>query len=424
MTDMASDDYRPRVIDAQIEDYLRAFGGIVIEGAKWCGKTWTGRHHAASAVHLDDDTTRERAELEPRGVLAGPKPLLVDEWQEVPRVWDVARRMIDDASGKGHFLLTGSAVPPLEATRHSGTGRFARLRMRPMSLFETGDSTGAVSLARLLAGEQIEPRAAGLAYSEVVRLICRGGWPVSVGEPDDVALKVPAQYLTAVAESDVSRVDGVARNPTKVSQVLASLARNTATLATLGTIHSDVAGQDGSAESVSRESVRSYLSALERIFVIEDLPSWRYELRSRSQLLAAPKRHFVDPSLAVAALEADPESLIADPKTTGFLFESLCVRDLRVYAQANDGKVVHYHDNGDLEADAIVTARGGRWGAVEVKLDWKRADEAAASLLRLKHKLQGQIADPSFLMALTATGAVAHTRDDGVHVVPIDSLGP
>ncbi|MCL1897622.1 MAG: DUF4143 domain-containing protein [Micrococcales bacterium] len=424
MSSLTPGGYRPRLIDTQIEEYLRAFGGLVVEGAKWCGKTWTGLHHAASVVYLDDANTRERAELQPRDVLTGTKPLLVDEWQEVPKVFDAARRLIDDTPGKGHFILTGSAVPPLKATSHSGIGRFARLRMRPMSLFESGDSTGKVSLADLLTGRRIEPFAAGLSYQEVVRLLCRGGWPGSLGQPDDVAFKLPGEYLAAVAESDISRTDGVARNPKKVRQVLISLARNTATLASVGTIHTDVAGQDGLVESVSLESVRVYLDALDRIFATEDLPSWRYELRSKSQLLASPKRHFVDPSLAVAALGASPADLEADPKTTGFLFESLCARDLRVYAQANHGEVFHYRDKKNLEADAIVSSKGGKWGAVEVKLDWKRADEAAHSLLRLKKKLQGQIADPSFLMVLTATGAVAHTRDDGVHVVPIDCLGP
>jgi len=412
------------VIDAWVQRYLRGFGCVVIDGAKWCGKTWTGLHHAASAIHLDDEDSRKRAEVAPRDVLEGARPRLVDEWQDAPQVWNAARRLIDDAGEKGQFIFTGSAVPPFDAMRHSGAGRFARLHMRPMSLYEMGKSTGAVSLAHLLAGGPLEPAAAHLTYRQAVRLICRGGWPGSLGEPEESALDLPGQYLRAVAESDISRADGVRRNPRKVDHVLRSLARNTATLASVTTIHADASAQSGPIDTVSPDAVRAYLTALDRIFVTEDLPSWRHEIRSKSQLYAAPKRHFVDPSLAVAALGASPAMVEADPNTAGFLFESLCVRDLRVYAQAAGGEVFHYHDNAGLEADAIVTTRDGTWGAVEVKMSGSRADEAARNLLRLKSKLAGQIPDPAFLLILTATGGAAHTRDDGVHLVPLDCLGP
>ncbi|MCL2787245.1 MAG: DUF4143 domain-containing protein [Micrococcales bacterium] len=420
-----SNPYRPRLIDAELAEHLQAFGGVLIEGAKWCGKTWTGRHHATSETLIDDPDVRTRANLTPKAVLAGSRPRLVDEWQEVPKLWDVARRLIDDAPTRGQFIFTGSATPPLDATSHSGTGRFARLRMRPMSLFESGHATGQVSLAHLLAGGRIdEPVSSELTYPEAIRLICRGGWPVSLNDPDALALRVPRQLVSAIAESDISRLDGVARDPLKVRSLLYSLARNTATLTSIPTIHDDIVGQVGPDENLSLSSVRNYLKALTRIFVVEDLPSWRYQIRAKSQMLASPKRHLVDPSLAVAALDVRPAALEKDPKTTGFLFESLCVRDLRIYAQANDGNVFHYHDNKGLEADAIVTAPDGTWGAIEVKLDWNRADEAARSLLRLKAKLADKIADPAFLMILTATGGVAHTRDDGVHHVQLDCLGP
>ncbi|MCL2787718.1 MAG: DUF4143 domain-containing protein [Micrococcales bacterium] len=416
--------YRPRLIDAEVNEYLQAFGGILIEGPKWCGKTWTGHHHAASAFFVDPDT-KDRAGLTPRIVLAGDRPRLVDEWQDAPLLWDVARRLIDSSPTKGQFIFTGSAVPPLEATSHSGTGRFARLRMRPMSLFESGHSTGSISLAHLLAGGHIdEPMPSELTYPEAVRHICRGGWPGTLDQPDSFALRLPQQYIAALAETDISRLDGVSRDPVKVRSVLYSLARNTATMASTPTIHSDVAGMVGTDESISLSSVRNYLRALERVFVVDDLPSWRFEIRSKTQMLASPKRHLADPSLAVAALNADGAKLEADTKTTGFLFESLCVRDLRSYAQANDGSVYHYHDKNGLEADAIVTTRSGAWGAIEVKLDYKRAAEAAHSLLRLKTLLASRIPPPAFLMILTATGGVAHTRDDGVHLVPLDCLGP
>jgi predicted AAA+ superfamily ATPase len=296
--------------------------------------------------------------------------------------------------------------------------------MRPMSLFESGDSTGQVSLAALFEGEAVKTVFSDMTYKDVVRLICRGGWPASVGLDDAAAMAVPKHYLEAVAESDLARVDGVARDPVKVNSVLRSLARNTATPARPATIHSDVLAAEGHRGEVSLTTVRDYLTALERIFVVEDLPAWRPALRSKSALLVSPVRHLVDPSLAVAALDADPGALRADPETTGLLFESLCVRDLRVYAQAGGGKVFHYRDNKGLEADAVVTAPGNRWGAVEVKLGAAAEDQAAGTLLRLKAKLAGQAPDPAFLMVLSATAPAAHTRGDGVHVVPIDRLGP
>ncbi|MCL2483159.1 MAG: DUF4143 domain-containing protein [Propionibacteriaceae bacterium] len=417
--------YRTRVIDTLVEDYLASFGGVVIEGAKWCGKTWTGREHTASSVYVDREMISGRALLDPDGLLAGARPMLVDEWQDAPVLWDVARRIIDDAGQPGQFVFTGSAVPPRSATRHSGTGRFARLRMRPMSLLESGDSTGQVSLRSLFEGATITPAVSRLSYQDVIRLICRGGWPVSVGQSDQVALRRPRAYLDEVAESDISRSDGVARNPRRVKAVLRSLARNDATFTTLTKIKEDVDGQEKTRGVISLPTLRSYCKALDRIFVIEDLPSWRFSLRSQDQLLASAKRHFVDPSLAAAALDATPATLAADPLTTGFLFETLAIRDLRVYAQALEGEVFQYHDKKGLEADAIITAPGGKWGAIEVKLGWQQEDQAAASLVRLKHKLasDAHLPPPSFLLIITGVSNAAHTRGDGIHVAPIDQLG-
>jgi len=418
--------YRPRVVDAQVVRYLRVFGGVLIEGPKWCGKTWTGLHHAASAIYADDASTRQLADLTPQALLDKQPPLLVDEWQDAPNLWDVARRIIDTKAQRGLFIFTGSAVPQQDATRHTGTGRFARLRLRPMSLFETGDSSGDVSLGALLDGvARVEPAVTHMTYQEAVRLICRGGWPMSLGLADEDALLLPRSYLQAVAQSDISRADGVARDPARVMAVLRSLARNNATFTRLAKIQDDLRAQEGASVAIAEGTLRAYLTALDRIFVLEDLPPWRFSLRSKTQLLLSPKRHFVDPSLAVAALDADPASLAADPNTAGLLFESLVVRDLRVYAQANDAQVFHYHDNKDLEAHAVVVAPGGRWGAVEVKLGSHEADAAAATLLRLKSKLASEptLTTPSFLAVVTATGGVAHTRADGVHVIPIDCLG-
>jgi len=417
--------YRPRVVDALVDDYLASFGGVVIEGAKWCGKTWTGREHTVSTVYADREAITGRALLDPDGLLAGARPMLVDEWQDAPGLWDVARRLIDDAGQPGQFIFTGSSVPPRNATKHSGTGRFARLRMRPMSLVESGDSTGEVSLGSMFDGATITPTISRLSYQEVIRLICRGGWPVSVGQSDQAALRRPRAYLEEVAESDISRSDGVVRNPRRVMAVLRSLARNDATFTTLPKIQEDVDGQEKNRSEISLPTLRSYCKALDRIFVIEDLPSWRFSLRSQDQLLASAKRHFVDPSLAVAALDATPETLAADPATTGFLFETLVIRDLRVYAQAFEGEVFQYHDKKGLEADAIITAPGGRWGAVEIKLGWQQEDQAAASLLRLQSKLavDPHLPAPAFLLIITGVSNAAHTRDDGIHVVPIDQLG-
>jgi predicted AAA+ superfamily ATPase len=415
--------YRPRVIDGRLERYLRVFGAVLVEGPKWCGKTWTGRHHSRSNAAIDDQATRNKAMLDPNTVLAGNRPRLIDEWQDAPVLWNTARRIVDDSPDKGLFIFTGSAVPPSDPTRHTGTGRFARLRMRPMSLFEAGQSSGDVSLASLFAGGPIAPAPSNLDYAGVIRMICRGGWPVGLGLPDDDALLIPREYIGAVVESDVSRVDGVARDPRRVSAVLRSLARNNASAAKLVTIQADTAAHSRGDE-VSLSSVRHYVNALERIFIVENLPSWIYALGSKSQLRLTPKRHFVDPSLAVAALGATPHAVEADPNTAGFLFESLCVRDLRVYAEASGWALSHYRDNKGLEADAIVEGDNGSWGAVEVKLGMHQADEAAKTLRRLRDKLKDQVSKPSFLMILTATGGIAHTRDDGVHVVPLDCLGP
>ena len=417
-------DYRPRLIDPQLERHLAAFGGVVLEGPKWCGKTWTGWRHTASSVMVQNSRVRRLADVDPEDLLTGERPMLVDEWQDSPGLWDVARQMIDVSVKKGLFIFTGSAVPPRDATKHTGTGRFARLRMRPMSLFEMGHSKGVVSLGQLLAGYPVKPAASKMVYKNAIRLICRGGWPGSLTQDDDKALLIPGQYLKAIAESDLERLDGVVRDPVKVEAVLRSLARNTATLAKATTIQADVASMDDYRLDVTAATVRRYISALERVFVIDDLPAWRYSLRSKTQLMLSPKRHFTDPSLAVAALQATPDQIVRDPETAGLLFESMCVRDLRAYSEANLGRVFHYRDTRGLEADAIVVAPGGIWGAVEVKLGMGQEDEAAASLLKLKEKLAGEVSPPAFLMIVTAVGGAAFTRDDGVHVVPIDCLGP
>jgi len=295
--------------------------------------------------------------------------------------------------------------------------------MRPMSLYESGQSTGHVSLARLFDGGGFKAKPSSLTYKEVVRLICRGGWPGGLDRNDRQALRIPRQYVESLVQVDVSQVDNVARDASKVSAVLRSLARLSSSQAKLTTVRDDVA-VSSRGEQVSTAAVRQYLAAMEQIFVVEPLPPWRFSVRSKSQLRVTPKLHFVDPSLAVAAMPTNPAQLAQDPATTGLLFESFCIRDLRIYAESREGQVFFYRDEKGLEADAVVVNDAGHWGAVEIKLGAYQADEAAHNLRRLKNKLRGQVPEPLFLMIITATGGVAYTRDDGVHVVPIDCLGP
>jgi predicted AAA+ superfamily ATPase len=416
--------YSPRVIDAQLDTLLGVFGGVLIEGPKWCGKTWTGRHHARSWVYADDPVVRLRADLDPRMVLAGQRPMLVDEWQDAPVLWDVARRMIDEDPAKGLFVFAGSASPADGAVRHSGTGRFARLRMRTMSLLETGDSTGSVALHELFDGATVAPQPSVLDYRGVIRLILRGGWPAGRGIADDAALLIPRQYVRSLAEFDLPRPDGTARNPAKVMALLRSLARHTATQASVATIRGDVVDHAEPAATIAMSTVWDYLDALRRVFAVDDLQPWIFALRSKTLMRKAPTHHLSDPSLAAAALGATSRSLHEDPNTTGLLFESLVVRDLRVYCDALGGSVFHYRDADGLEADAIVTDGQGAWGAVEVKLGSSDVDRAAATLVKLKSKLARETEPPAFLAVVTGTTGVAFTRDDGVHVIPIDCLGP
>ncbi|MDR3284364.1 MAG: DUF4143 domain-containing protein [Treponema sp.] len=425
MTAEGSDrEYRPRVIDEELERNLKAFGGVLLTGPKMCGKTWTGHNHASSSVFIDESDNLQKALLSPELVLAGDTPRLVDEWQEAPALWDKARRMIDSAQRPGLFIFTGSAVPAAGKTFHTGTGRFVHLEMRPMTLFESGDSTGAVSLGALFRGEKITPAPSSLNYQKTIKLMCRGGWPAALWVDEEAALALPRGYLNMIIESDVSRVDGVSRNPGKVELLFRSLARNSAAMAGASVLLNDMREHEHNA-GISLESVDSYLNALKQIFVVDEQQAWLPSLRSKTRLRTSPKRHFVDPSLAIAALGATPELLVNDPKTAGFLFESLCYRDLNVYTGSLHGKVFHYRDEKNLEVDAILQLMDGKWAGVEVKLGSFEFDGAAKNLCKLKQKMEGQTQVPAaFLMILTAAGGLAYTREDGVHVVPLDCLKP
>ncbi|MDR0523560.1 MAG: DUF4143 domain-containing protein [Candidatus Methanoplasma sp.] len=413
--------YRPRVIDSRISHLLRVFGGVQITGCKWCGKSWTGLYHSKSSVFIGTDTGRKVAEMDPQLVLGGEEPRLIDEWQDAPNLWDVARMNIDFSARKGMYIFTGSSTPPAESVSHTGVGRFATVEMRPMSLFESGDSRGSVSLSAMFDGAAEVSSWSDMDYMGAIRLICRGGWPGGLGASMEDALLIPRVYSETLARMDLSRVDGVKRDPGVMRALLKSLARNNATAAKAPALAADMAG---GGDPVSEQTVRSYMGALKSVFAIGEQPAWVPSLRSRKRLRTSPKRHFADPSLAAALMEAGPEEIARDPNAAGFLFESMCYRDLSAYSSAFGGRVGHYLDDSGLEVDSIVERGDGRWGAVEVKMGHRDADKAAASLLRLKEKLAGEAAEPSFLMVLCATGGAAYMRGDGVAVVPLDCLGP
>lgn len=414
-------DYRPRVADAELASRLAATGAVVIDGPRGCGKTETARQAAASEVRLDvDDEARAAGLLAPALLLEGDRPRLIDEWQLVPAIWNQVRREVDATGGRpGQFILTGSAVPADDVTRHSGALRFSRLRMRPMSLVEAGYSTGDISLKDLLDGA--EPRAVdpGLTINDLAERITVGGWPNLQDRTIDEALIALRGYLEETRRVDLARVDGIARDPENVARVLRSLARNVATVASARAIAADVGGAEG---PIDHHTVLGYLAALSRLFVVEDLPAWSPALRSRTILRGAPTRHFVDPSLGVAALGTRPDRLLRDVETLGFLFESLVVRDLRIYAQALDASVFHYRDSTDLEADAIVERRDGAWAAFEVKLGQGAVDRAAEALLRVAARVDPEKhGKPAVLAVITGWG-YGYRRPDGVAVIPIGAL--
>jgi len=416
--------YKKRLIDIKIKHYLTLFGGLSIEGPKWCGKTWTALNHANSVVFMLDPennySNREAAKLNPASILGGSKPLLVDEWQEVPAIWDAVRFASDRTSEKGLYLLTGSVTPKEGSFTHSGAGRIGRIRMHTMSLFESGDSSGAVSLLSLFDGDKIDSGISKLSQEKLINLIIRGGWPENINAKKDDAGILPSQYIMALAETDITEADNKKRNPELALHLLAAVARTNMTQAGLSTIVADVQSRFG---DVSRQTVSDYLSTLVRLYVIDEIPQWFPELRDKLRLRKAPKRMLADPSITISALKARPCDLERDPRTLGGVFENLCIRDLLVYSEVIGAKLSHYHDSNGVEVDAIIEL-GTKWAGVEVKLGAHRVGEGAASLLRLQKKVVSKGADePSFLCVITAGGAL-YTRDDGIHVIPIDCLKP
>ena len=421
---MKKKNYLPRLCDVELQMALKSSGAVLIEGAKWCGKTSTATHASESVVYLQDpDHARAYqaiADTKPSLLLKGTTPRLLDEWQVAPVLWDAVRFEVDQRTEPGQFILTGSAVPMESETAHTGTGRISRIKMRTMSLFESKESNGQISLSALFDEKQEDIGAlSDLTIEKMAFILCRGGWPASISIEGIPACRMAIDYVEAIINQDVSRVDNVEKNPERVRLLLRSLARNISTTSTFQTIRKDMEATD---IGLSDKTIQTYMNALRRIFVIEDLPAWAPSLRSKTAIRTSEKRHFVDPSIATAVLRTNPKGILADFTFFGFLFEALCTRDIRIYAQAIDGDVFHYRDKSGLEADLIVRLRDGRWAAIEVKLGTKKIEEAAKNLLTLKSKINEEsMGKESFLMILTG-GQYAYQRKDGIWIVPIGCL--
>ena len=421
---MSESAYLRRVVDAELDALLDASGAVLVEGAKATGKTATAMEAAASHVLLDvDDSARSLMGADPALLLAGATPRLIDEWQLEPAIWNLVRRTVDERGARRQFILTGSAVPADDITRHTGAGRFTRLRMRPMSLFEMGHSTGAISLRELLDGAPQNAPATELALPDLAELIATGGWPANLGSPPQSAMRANRGYLADIQRTDVSTVAGKTRDPARLHRLCQSVARNVATPVAMSRLAADVGG---AGPAMKPETVAEYLDALERLMVVENQPAWSPHLRSRATLRSSPIRHFVDPSLAVAALRSSPEALVADPEFLGFLFESMVIRDLRVYAQAADAEVFHYREKGGLEVDAVVEAADGRWAAFEIKLGQGWVADAERNLERLAARVSdGPHGPPAALAVIVPNGyGYAARKENQVGVVPIGALGP
>ena len=419
-------EYYQRVSDKVLLEHLESKGAVLIEGAKWCGKTTSAKHIAKSVIEMDRPDMTEQyqqmARINPSNLLEGEVPHLIDEWQIATNIWNAVRYEVDRRGEFGQFILTGSSVPAaLDESMHTGTGRIVRMQMRPMSLFESKDSTGQVSLMDLFNKKDIST-VDNHSIDEIAFLICRGGWPAALNHGKKVALKQAFDYYDAVVNDDISRVDRVKRDSERTKHTLKSYARNVATQASLETIRSDIISND--VETFDKEALYGYLNALKRIFVIEDSPAWNPNLRSKTAIRTSDTRYFVDPSIAVAALGLGPTDLVNNLELMGLIFENLCVRDLRIYADALDGSVYHYRDKTGLECDAVIHLRNGSYGLVEVKLGGDQSiNEGAESLLKLTSKIDTEkMKKPAFLMVLCGVAPFAYKREDGVFVVPITCL--
>ncbi|MDR2201486.1 MAG: DUF4143 domain-containing protein [Clostridiales bacterium] len=419
----AEKNYLPRFADGILKEMLQTFKAVFIAGPKWCGKTSTARRQAKSTLYMQDpDTVKtnlQTADTKPSLLLQGAKPRLLDEWQAAPVLWDAVRFAADKSAKRGQYILTGSAVVKDGATMHTGTGRIARMVMRPMSLFESKESNGGVSLKALFGAPRDVEGVSELSIERLAFVTARGGWPDAVTLKGERALRQVYDYVEATINSDISKIDDVRRDPVRVRALMRSISRNVSTQATLATIRSDLSGGD---EYLSENTVLNYINALSKLYVVEDLPAWNPSVRSKTAVRTSPTRHFVDPSVAAAVLRISPDGLLKDFNTFGLLFESLCVRDIRIYAETLDGEVFHYRDRYGLEADAVIQLKDGRWGAVEVKMGASEVEKGAANLLKLKNTVNtDKMNEPSFLMILTA-GSYAYRRPDGVYIVPLGCL--
>lgn len=421
-------EYKKRLADDVLRDKLEASGAVLVEGAKWCGKTTTSKQIAKSVLYMQEPAQKKQnllmADTNPSLLLQGKVPRLIDEWQLAPKLWDAVRFEVDQRDDFGQFILTGSAVPPdTSEISHSGTGRISRMLMRPMSLLESGESNGSVSLAELFNANYEVSSSVKSDIEELAFLICRGGWPKAIGKTVKVALQQAIDYYDAVVNSDISRVDDKERNPERAKLLMRSYSRNIGSQAKFEEMRQDILGND--IDSFSIDTLYDYLKALKKIFVIEDAPAWNPNLRSKTAIRNTDTRYFVDPSIATASMGLGPKDLINDLNTMGLFFENLCIRDLRIYAQTIGGEIYHYRDRSGLECDAVVHLRNGSYGLVEIKLGGDKLIEEGATTLKKFEKIidTTKMKTPSFKMILTGVGNYAFKRPDGILVVPIRSLG-
>lgn len=419
--------YRKRIADITLKKKLQSKGAVLIEGAKWCGKTTTATQVAKSILYMQDPARKnqylEMAEIAPQRLLQGAVPRLIDEWQLAPKLWDSIRFEVDKRDKFGQFILTGSAVlPQTSEISHSGIGRITKMLMRPMSLFESGDSTGEVSLTDLFSGNEDIIGTSDIDIDKLAFLICRGGWPKSIACNKEVSLQQAIDYYEAIVDSDISKVDNIERNKERTKRILRSYARSIASQAKISSISKDISTNE--AASLSDVTITSYLNALKKIFVLEDSPAWNPNLRSKTAIRTSDTRYFTDPSVATAALEIGPQDLVNDLNTMGLLFENMCIRDLRIYAEALDGNIYHYRDKSGLECDAVIHLRNGTYGLIEIKLGGDRLiSEGVVTLNKLSSNIDtSKMKSPAFKMVLIGVGEMAYKRSDGIYIVPLSCL--
>ncbi|MFZ7132603.1 MAG: ATP-binding protein [Eubacteriales bacterium] len=422
---MKNEKYLPRIIDKLVDSRLRTFGAVCIEGAKWCGKTWTANTHSRSRIYLGDPSgnfqNKSLAKLDPKLILEGDTPRLIDEWQEVPELWDAVRFEVDQRGKKGQFILTGSATPAQRGILHSGAGRISTLRMRPMSLYESKDSTGLVSLEDICNEKYKNIVIDEIGLEKIIKLIIRGGWPGSLDIKESEYTTISKEYLNAIINHDIYRLEGINRNTRKMNLLLRSLARNESTTVSMNTLRKDIKEKDE--EILDSDTISTYMTLFERMFLIENQKAFSSNIRSSTRIKQLDKRHFVDPSLACTLLNVSVDKLIKDLNTLGFLFEALCERDLRIYAESFNAKLYHYQDYDSDEIDSVLELDNGDWVAIEIKLGSNQIDEAAKSLLKIRNKILNDGGKPpKVLCILCGVCKAAYLRDDGVYVVPITAL--